>query len=321
MKAILHTRYGGPETLHLSEIPKPSPKDDEVLVKVISASLNDWDWALLSGDFINRITGGWYKPRIQVLGSDIAGIVESVGNNVKRFKPGDEVFGDLSGRWGGFAEYVCAPEKMLALKSAAMSFDEAAAIPQAAMLAVQALIDKGKMKSGQQLLINGAGGGVGTFGIQLARMHGVEVTAVDSGPKLEMLRSLGAAEVIDYTKQDFTKSGRQFDLVLDVKTNRSPFAYLRPLKPGGSYLTVGGSIPRLLQTVALFPWIKAVSKKNVRLIVLKTNKDLEYMKQLFEAGQVKPVIDGPWNFAETPEAFAYFGRAEHKGKVVVRVAE
>ncbi len=186
------------------------------------------------------------KPKKKILGSDIAGRIEAVGKNVKQFKTGDEVYGDLSGHWGGFAEYVCAGEKALALKPAGMSFEEAAAIPQAAMLAVQGLIDKGKIQPGQKLLINGAGGGVGTFGVQIAKLYGVEVTGVDSTGNLDMLRSMGFDHVIDYTKEDFTKNGQCYDLILDVKTNRSMFDYTRALCPNGVYVTVGGSMARLL---------------------------------------------------------------------------
>ncbi|HMJ46265.1 MAG TPA: NAD(P)-dependent alcohol dehydrogenase, partial [Ferruginibacter sp.] len=255
MKAIVYTKYGGPEVLQLKEIEKPLPKDDEVLVKVHAASINDWDWGLLRGDsLIDRLMSGLSKPKKQILGSDIAGRIETIGKNVKKFQPGDEVYGDLSGTWGGFAEYVCAREKALALKPAGMSFQQAAAIPQAAMLAVQGLIDKGKIQAGQKLLINGAGGGVGTFAVQIAKLYGVEVTGVDSTNKLDMLRSLGFDHVIDYTREDFTKNGKCYDLVLDVKTNRSMFEYTRALCPNGIYVTVGGSMARLFQALILGPW-------------------------------------------------------------------
>ncbi|HKC34995.1 MAG TPA: NAD(P)-dependent alcohol dehydrogenase [Chitinophagaceae bacterium] len=317
MKAIVYHKYGIPDVLELSEIDKPVPKEDEVLIKVHAVSINDWDLGLLEGDFINRLLNGLRKPKKKILGSDIAGRIEAVGKNVKQFKTGDEVYGDLSGQWGGFAEYVCAPEKALALKPATMSFEEAAAIPQAAMLAVQGLIDKGKIKQGQKLLINGAGGGVGTFGIQIAKLYGVEVTAVDSTGKLDMLRSIGFDHVIDYTKEDFTKNGKCYDLILDVKTNRSMFDYARALCRNGTYVTVGGSIARLFQVLLLAPWIRMMHKKHLRLVALKSNKDLVYMNELFEAGKIKPVIDGPYKLEELPEAFRLFGKAEHKGKIVI----
>jgi len=229
LKAIIYTEYGGPEVLQVKEVEKPYPKDDEVLIKIHAASINDWDWGLLHGDFINRLLNGILKPKRKILGSDIAGRIEAIGKNVTRFKTGDDVYGDLSGRWGGFAEYTCAQEKSLALKPAAMSFEEAAAIPQAAMLAVQGLIDKGKIQAGQKLLINGAGGGVGTFALQIAKTFGIEVTGVDKTDKLEMLRSIGFDHVIDFTKEDFTRNGRCYDLILDVKTNRPIYDYVRAL--------------------------------------------------------------------------------------------
>jgi NADPH:quinone reductase-like Zn-dependent oxidoreductase len=260
---------------------------------------------------------GFWKPKRKILGSDIAGRIEAVGKNVTRFKIGDEVYGDLSGYWGGFAEYTCAREKSLALKPAVMSFEEAAAIPQAAMLAVQGLIDKGKIHSGQKLLINGAGGGVGTFGVQIAKLYGVEVTGVDSTSKLDMMRSMGFDHVIDYTREDFTKNGKRYDLILDVKTNRSVFDYARALCRNGVYVTVGGSTGRLFQFLFMAPWISMISKKHIRLVALKKNKDLQYMNELFEAGKVKPVIDGPYKLDEIHKAFRIFGKGEHKGKIVI----
>ena len=317
MKAIIYTKYGGPEVLQLKEIEKPFPKDDEVLVKVHAVSINDWDWGLLQGDFINRLLNGLLKPKKKILGSDIAGRIEAVGKNVTQFKTGDEVYGDLSGHWGGFAEYVCARENALALKAASMSFEEAAAIPQAAILAVQSLIDKGKIQPGQKLLINGAGGGVGTFGVQVAKLYGVEVTGVDSTGKLDMLRSIGFDHVIDYTKEDFTTNGRCYDLILDVKTNRSIFGYTRALCRNGIYVTVGGSIGRLLQALLLGPWISMIRKKHIRIVALKPNKDLAYMNGLFKSGKVKPVIDGPYRLDQVPDAFRLFAKGDHKGKIVI----
>lgn len=319
MKAVVYTKYGTPDVLELKELDKPVPKADEVLVKVFAVSLNDWDWGLLHGDFVNRLLNGFFRPKTKILGSDIAGKVEAVGKNVGKFQPGDEVFGDLSGRWGGFAQYVCAREDALALKPAGMTYEEAAAIPQAAMLAVQGLRDSGKIQSGQKILINGAGGGVGTFAVQIAKLYEVEITGVDSSSKLEMLRSIGFDHVIDYTQEDFTKNGQRYDLILDVKTNRSIFDYTRALRPNGIYATVGGSMIRLLQALILSPWIERISKRNIRIVALKPNKDLTYMNELFEAGKLKPVIDGPYKLAEVPNAFRLFGKGVHKGKVVITV--
>jgi len=317
LKAIVYTAYGGPEVLQIKEIEKPHPKDYEVLIKVHAVSINDWDFGLMNGDFINRMLNGIFKPKRKILGSDIAGRIEAVGKNITQFKTGDDVYGDLSGDWGGFAEYTCAREKALALKPATMSFEEAAAIPQAAMLAVQGLIDKGKIRAGQKLLINGAGGGVGTFAVQIAKLYGVEVTGVDRTGKLDMLRSMGFDHVIDYTKEDFTKNGKCYDLILDVKTNRSMFEYARALCRHGVYVTVGGSIGRLFQALFLAPWISLIYKKYFRLVALKPNKDLAYMNELFETGKVKPVIDGPYKLDEVPELFRIFGKGEHKGKIVI----
>jgi NADPH:quinone reductase-like Zn-dependent oxidoreductase len=319
LKAIVYTKYGGIEVLQLNEVEKPSPGNDEVLVKVHAVSINDWDFGLLQGDFINRMLNGFRKPKRKILGSDIAGRIEAIGKNIRKFKTGDEVYGDLSGQWGGFAEYVCAPEKSLGFKPASMSFEQAAAIPQAAMLAVQGLVDKGKIHAGQKLLINGAGGGVGTFGIQIAKLYGIEVTGVDHTSKLEMMRSVGFDHVIDYTKEDFTKGGRCYDLILDTKTNRSMFHYARVLSANGVYVTVGGSISRLLQNLLLGPWFSMMTKKHMRLVALKTNKDLGYMSELFAAGKVKPVIDGPYKLENFYEAFRIFDKAEHKGKVVITI--
>jgi NADPH:quinone reductase-like Zn-dependent oxidoreductase len=319
MQAIVFAKYGTPDVLELKEVDKPVPRDDEVLIKVHAVSINDWDWGLLQGDFINRLLNGLLKPTRKILGSDIAGRIESVGKNVARFQPGDEVFGDLSGEWGGFAEYVCARETALALKPASMTFGQAAAIPQAAMLAVQGLRDKGQIRAGQKLLLNGAGGGVGTFALQIARLYGVEVTCVDSSGKLDMLRSMGADHVIDYTREDFTRNGRRYDLILDVKTNRSIFDYLRALSPEGVYVTVGGSMARLLQALFLWPLISTISKKSLRIVTLKPNKDLDYMNELFEAGKIEPVIDGHYELADAPEALRYFAAGKHKGKIVITV--
>ena len=305
--------------LRLQEVEKPTPKADEALIKVHAASINDWDWGLLQGTpLVNRLLSGLLRPKIQILGCDVAGRIEAVGANVKELRPGDEVFGDLCAcGFGAFAEYVCARESALALKPATMTFDQAAAIPQAAMLAVQGLIDKGKIHTGQKLLINGAGGGVGTFAVQIAKLYGVEVTGVDRIGKLDMLRSMGFDHVIDYTKEDFTKNGCCYDLILDVKTNRSMFAYARALCRKGVYVTVGGSMLRLLQSLLLGPWISMISKKHIRFVALKKNKDLLYMNGLFEAGKIKPVIDGPYKLDEVPEAFRIFRKGVHKGKIVI----
>ena len=321
MKAVVMDSYGTPDVLELRDVATPTPTADQVLVSVLAASVNDWDWGLLRGAPINRLFSGVLTPRVRILGGDIAGRVEAVGADVKAFQPGDEVYGDLcmSG-FGAFAEYVCAPEKGLAHKPAAMTFEQAAAIPQAGELAWQGLFDVGRIRSGMTLLLNGAGGGVGTFALQMAKLHDVNVTVVDKPGKLGMLSALGADHVIDYLEEDFTRSGRRYDLILDVKTNRSPFDYLRALNPNGTYVTVGGSIPRLLQALVMGPLTSRLYHKHVRLVGLRPNKDLNYINELFEAGKLLPVIDGPYTLAELPEALRLFGTGDHKGKIIVTIA-
>lgn len=318
MRAVVMERYGTPDVLELKDVSKPTPKNNEVLVRVHAASVNDWDWGIVQGAPINRMLNGLFRPKVRIIGCDMAGHVEAVGESVKALRPGDEVYGDLcmSG-FGAFAEYACVPEAALAHKPAGMTFEQAAAIPQAGMLAVQGLIDVGRIRSGQKLLLNGAGGGVGTLALQVAKLHAVEVTVVDKSSKLDMLRAMGADHVIDYLKEDFTRNGKRHDLILDVKTNRSPFAYLRALKPNGTYATVGGSIPRLLQGLVLGPLIWRLYHKHVRVVALQPNKDLAYMNELFEAGKLVPVIDGVYKLTELPDALRRFGTGDHKGKIIV----
>ena len=322
MKAIVYTKYGPPDVLQLKDVEKPTPRDDEVLIKVHAASINSWDWDLLRGTFQGRLAG-LLKPKFKILGCDIAGRVVAVGKNVKHLKPGDEVFGDTSGfrarDWGAFAEFVSAREDILALKSAKMTFVQAAAIPQAAILALQGL-RKGRIQKGQKVLINGAGGGGGTFAIQIAKSIGTHVTGVDSTEKLDIVRSIGADEVIDYIKEDFTKNGQRYDLILDVITTRSVFDYKRALAPKGIYVTVGGATPRLLQLALLGPFISRGRK--FKILGHKTNKkDLNILTELFDEGKVKPVIDKCYPLAETPEAFRHFGEGHFKGKVVITMDE
>jgi NADPH:quinone reductase-like Zn-dependent oxidoreductase len=327
LKAIVYTKYGPPEVLQLKEIEKPTPKDNEVLVKVHAASVNSWDWDLLRGKpFIVRLWG-LFKPKYKIPGADIAGRVEAIGRNVKQFQPGDEVFGDLCVcGWGGFAEYVCAHENALALKSASMTFEEAATVPQAAAMALQGLRDKGKIQSGQKVLINGAGGGVGTFAVQLAKYFGTEVTGVDSTKKLDMVRSIGADQVIDYTQDDFTKNGERYDLILDVAGYHSIFDYRRALSPRGIYVMVGGSMGLMFQVMFLGPWISMTGTpafggagKKMGFLGVKPNRGLDFMKELFEAGKVVPVIDRRYPLKEVPEAFRYFGEGHVQGKVIITV--
>ena len=322
MKAIVYTKYGSPDVLQLKEVEKPIPKDDEVLIKVHAASINSWDWDMLTGRPLEyRLLSGLLKPtKTKILGCDIAGRIEAVGRDIKKFHPGDAVFGDLcEGFWGGFAEYVCARENELTLKPAGMTYEEAAATPQAGLLALQGLCDKRKIKPGQRILINGAGGGVGTFAIQMAKSFGADVTGVDSTGKLDMMSSLGAAHVIDYTQEDFTKNGKCYDLILDVKTDRSIFDYRRALSSNGIYVTVGGRSARILQLVFLGSLISMTGSKKLTLIMHKPNKDLNILNGLFESGKIKPVVDRCFPLCATAEAFQYFGEGHFKGKIVIAV--
>ena len=320
MKAIVYTEYGPPEVLQLKEVAKPAPKDDKVLIKIHAVSINGSDREGLIGKPLYARLGGLSKPGHPILGSDIAGRVEKVGRNIREFQPGDEVFGEVPGYHGGFAEYVCTPEKTLARKPASLTFEEAAAIPQGGVIALRGIREKGQVQPGQQVLINGAGGSAGTFAVQLAKLYGAEVTGVDNTGKMDFLRSLGADHVIDYTRQDFTKSGKQYDLILDVIAHRSVFAYQRALKPTGTYFFVGGSVATLFQILLLGPWIRRTTGKNLRILVVPQNRnDLLSITELCEAGQVVPVIDRRYPLSEVPEALRYLGEGHAKGKVVITV--
>lgn len=323
MKAIVLSQYGSPDFLELQEVAKPAPEDDEVLVKVHAASINSWDWEMLMGTpFANRIMAGLFKPtKIPVPGCDIAGTVEAVGKNVTRFQPGDAVYGDLSGcGFGGFAEYVCARENALVLKPDSMTFEQAAAIPQAALLALQGLRDKGQIQPGQKVLINGAGGGAGSFAVQIAKAYGAEVTGVDSTGKLDAMRALGADHVMDYTREDYTKTGKTYDLILDFALHRSVFDCLPALTPKGNYLVVGGATARILQTLLVGVWLSITGSKKMGLLLHKANKGLSDMKTLFESGKVAPFIDRRYPLREAAEALRYFGDGHAKGKIVITVA-
>ena len=321
MKAIVYHTYGSPDVLKLADVAKPAPGDDEVLIKVHAAALNSWDWDRLTGKpYVYRLLFGLLKPKLPILGADVAGTVEAVGRNVQQFQPGDAVFGDLcEGGWGGLAEYVCARETALTLKPAGMTFEQAAAIPQAGVLALQGLRDKRPVQPGQKVLINGAGGGVGTFAVQMAKSFGAEVTGVDSPAKLEMLRSLGADHVIDYTQEDYTQTDRQYDLIVDVVARRSISDYKRALTPQGTFVVIGGSIATILQTATLGTWYSKSGGKQMSLLMHRPNKDLASIIALFESGQVVPVIDKCYSLPEAAEAIRYLGAGQAKGKVVITV--
>jgi len=320
MKAIVYHEYGPPDGLKLEEVQKPTPADNQLLIKIYAVSLNRSDWEGLVGKPLYARLGGLFKPKDRILGSDIAGVVEAVGKDIKQFKPGDEVFGLMMNYGGGFAEYACKSEKALALKPAGMTFEEAAAIPQAAFIALQGIREKGQVQPGQKVLINGAGGGTGSFAIQLAKLAGAEVTGVDNTEKQELMRSLGADHVIDYTKEDFTKNGEQYDLILDVIADRSIFAYKRALKPNGKYFMAGGSVATMFQSLLLGPIIKRMTSRKISVLMVQTEaKDLVYMTELIRSGKVKTIIDKHYPLSETAEAMRYLGEGHAKGKVVIMV--
>ena len=323
MKAIVYTEYGSPDVLHLKEVVKPTPKDNEVLVKVHAVSANAADVHLLRADpFLIRLSSGLLKPKNTILGSDVAGRVEAVGGNVKQFKPGDEVFGDISGcGWGGIAEYVCAREDALVLKPANSSFEEAAAVPMAAVTALQGLRNKGQIQPGQKVLINGASGGVGMFAVQIAKAFGAEVTAVCSTGNLDIVRSIGAEHVIDYTQEDFAQNGHRYDLILAANGNRSISDYRRALSPMGIYVVTGGAMAQLSEVMLKGPWISMTGSQKMGNLLAKPNKqDLAFIKELLEAGKVKPVIDRCYPLSETAEAIRYLEEGHAQGKVVITVA-
>jgi NADPH:quinone reductase-like Zn-dependent oxidoreductase len=320
MKAIVYEKYGPPDVLQLKEVEKPTPKEDEVLVKVYATSINYSDWAFVRGEpFLSRMYQGLLKPKNTILGADIAGRVEAVGVNVKQFQPGDEVYGDISAYgWGGFAEYVSVPENALALKPASTTFEGAAAVPQAAVVALQGLRDKGQIQPRQKVLINGASGGIGTFAVQIAKSFGAEVTGVCSTRNLDMLRSIGADEIIDYTQEDFTQNEQLYDLILDIVANRSISDYTRALSPKGSYVAVA------FNPLSLFlgSLISMTGSKKVGSLMAKPNdKDLVFMSELLEAGKVVPVIDRRYPLSEVPEAVRYYGEGHPQGKVVITVED
>jgi NADPH:quinone reductase-like Zn-dependent oxidoreductase len=318
MKAIVYTKYGPPDVLELKDVAKPTPRNDEVLIRVRAVSVNRSDWEGLRGKPLYARIGGLLRPRHHILGSDIAGRVEMAGRNVRRFQPGDEVFGDILGRLGGFAEYVCAPENRLALKPASMTFEEAAAIPQSAVIALQGIRDKGHVQPGQKVLINGAGGGAGAVAVQLAKMYGAEVTGVDNTGKLDFMRSLGADHVIEHTQEDFTKNGEQYDLILDVVAHRSVFAYKRALRSNGRYYLAGGSVATMLQVLFLGPWISMIANKRIRILAVRPSlEDMVHVTELYEAGKVTPFIDKTYSLEEVPEALGYVGDGHAQGKVVI----
>jgi len=308
--------------LEVGDVSEPVPKDGEALVRIRSTSINDWDWGLVRGKpFVIRMIHGLKKPGITIPGVDISGKIVSVGGKVNSLTVGDDVYGDLSDcGFGGFAEYVCVPAGALSKKPAAISHNDAAALPHAGLLALQGLVELGKVKSGQKILINGAGGGVGTLGVQILKPYDVTVAGVDSGEKLDMMKSLGFDSVIDYKELDFTDTGEKYDLILDTKSNRSAYKYYRCLRKKGTYITVGGSMYRLLEIFLMGSLITLFTSKKLSVLSLKPNKGLDQLSKLVEKGQLRPVIDGPYEFDKIPALIQYFGEGKHRGKIVVEIA-
>jgi NADPH:quinone reductase-like Zn-dependent oxidoreductase len=322
MKAIVYTTYGSPDVLQLKEVEKPTPKEDEVLIRIYAAAVTAGDVIVVKGEpFLVRLSSGLLEPKHKIPGKEMAGRVEAVGGNVKQFQPGDEVFGDLSVcGWGAFSEYVSVPENAIALKPANLTFEEAAAVPESAVVALQGLRDKGQIQPGQKVLINGASGGVGSFAVQIAKSFGAEVTAVCSTRNLAMARSIGADQVIDYTQEDFTQNGQRYDLILAVNGYHPISAYQRALSPQGIYVMTGGSMAQMFQAMLLGPWLSRNGSQKMGNTLVKPNqKDLIFMKELLEAGKVVPVIDRRYTLSEVPEALRYLEEGHARGKVVITV--
>lgn len=318
MNAITHSVYGSPDVLAPEEIPTPAPAPDEVLVRIHAASLNRSDWEGLTGNPLYARMRGLLRPRDRILGSDIAGTVVAVGGKHTRFKVGDEVYGDIMDRCGGLAEYVAVRGQNLVPRPAFLTHAQAAAIPQAGVIAWIGICETGHAQPGERVLINGAGGGSGMLAIQLAKQRGAEVTAVDNAEKLEFMRALGADHVIDYAREDFTEGGQQYDLIVDLVAHRSPFACARALRPKGRYYAVGGPVRTLLQILFLGPFI---SGKRVRVLVaMPSPQRIAAIQELVEAGTLKLVIDRSYPLREAAEALRYVGEGHSKGKVVIEVA-
>jgi NADPH:quinone reductase-like Zn-dependent oxidoreductase len=317
MQAVVYTRYGPPDVLRLADVQTPVPKDDEVLVKVHAVSFNASDWEGLRGKPLYARIGGPLRPRHHILGSDIAGRVEAAGRHATLFRPGEDVFADILSHMGGFAESVCVPETAPAPMPVGLTYEEAAALPQAGAIALQGIQDKEQVQPGHKVLINGADGGSGMYAIQLAKLNGAEVTGVDNAEKLEFMRSLGAGHVIDYTRDDFTSNGRAYDLILDLAAHRPALACKGSLMPGGRYLCVGGSVATLLQVLLTGPVIGRAEGKKIRLLAVRQGaQHLAPLVELCQAGKLATVIDRRYRLSEVPQALRYFGEGHATGKVV-----
>ena len=315
MQAVVYDRYGPPDVLRKKQVPTPTPGAGEVLLKLRATSVNASDWEVLTGKPFYARMYGLTKPRRPILGSDFAGVVAAVGDGVTALQPGAEVFGNLMQSLGGFAEYVCAPAKDLARKPAGISFAQAATLPQAATVALQAVRDKGRIESGDKVLINGAGGGVGTFAVQIAKTLGAEVIGVDAADKLERIRAIGADRTIDYAVEDFTETLRDLDLILDVVGNRSVFDLKRPLRADGVYAVVGGHI---IHALVMGTWVSLTSKRQMGVFAWRPNtRDLEYVGELCQAGTIAPMIDRCYSLGEAPAALSRLGNRQTLGMGVI----
>jgi len=319
VKAVVYRKYGPPDLLRLEDIEKPLPGNNQVLVKVIAASVNAYDWHLLRGKpFMARFFGGLIRPKNPVLGADFAGRVEAVGGSVRQFEPGQEVFGCQQ---GSFAQYISVREERLVCMPANISFEQAAATPMAALTALQALRDYGSIQPGQRVLINGAGGGVGTFAVQIARSFGAEVTGVCSTRNLEMVRSIGAHHVIDYNHENFTKSDRSYDLIIGANGYHSIFDYRRALSPRGVYIMTGGSNAQMFQA-SLGGLVSVGTRKKLGGMMAKVDpKDLAFLAKLLEEGRIKPVIDRHYPLGEVPQAIRYIEEGHARGKIIIVVED
>jgi NADPH:quinone reductase-like Zn-dependent oxidoreductase len=324
VKAMLYTTYGSPDVLKLKEVGTPTLGEQDVLIRVHAAAANAGDLHLLSGDpLMIRLVAGLLKPKHQILGADVAGQVTAVGRAVTQFRPGDAVFGDLSASgYGAFAEYVAAPAHTVALKPAGLTFEEAAAVPSAALTALQGLRDAARLQPGQRVLVNGASGNVGTFAVQIAKALGAEVTAVCSTRNLDRVRSLGADHAIDYTQEDFTRRGQQYDIILDAAASHSLADVQRALTPRGAYILVGGSGDRFLQVMLLGPWYSKKGGQRFGTFVKKpTQEKLAFVKELLETGRIAPVVDRSYPLHEAAEALRYLKAGHTTGKVVITLSQ
>lgn len=321
MKAITLSKYGSPSYLTLTNLPKPVPKDNQVLIKIYASSVNDYDLSLVKGKpYIYRIMYGILKPKIKIPGAEIAGIVEKTGKDIKNFHVGDSVFGDISTiGLGGFAEYISVPEDAIALMPENIDFAQAASLPHASLLAMQAMVQIGKIKPKENILINGAGGGVGTIGLQIAKQYACNVTGVDKGFKLDALKKLGFDKVIDYEKIDFTQTATKYDLIIDTKTNRNTWRYLKALKPEGRYITVGGHLPKLLQIVLMKTILKKFTGKKLDVLALSVNKGLDEIKTLYKKKALTPVLDRIYDLEDAGKAVQRFSDSAHIGKIIISI--